>query len=144
ALVIFPLSTALIQKIGRSLKRKSKRVQERISNITSILQEAISGIKVVKAFGMEAYENEKFRRETEHHFKAVLRQVRLNRLSSPLSETLGVMVMAVVMWYGGNLVLSGSQLSSEDFIRFITFLFIMMEPIKSLGELNNNIQIALA
>lgn len=144
ALVIFPLSTALIQKIGRSLKRKSRRVQERISNITSILQEAISGIKVVKAFGMEAYENEKFRRETEHHFKAVLRQVRLNRLSSPLSETLGVAVMAVVMWYGGNLVLSGSRLSSEDFIRFITFLFIMMEPIKSLGELNNNIQIALA
>ncbi len=144
ALIIFPVTTVIIQKIGRSLKRRSQRVQERIADITTNLQEVISGIKVVKAFGMEDYENQQFKQRTERHFRAVLRKVRLKRLASPLSETLGVTVMVGVLWYGGKLVLSGQLLSSEDFIRFIILLFSMMEPLKSLGEFNNNIQIALA
>jgi subfamily B ATP-binding cassette protein MsbA len=144
ALVIFPLTTAAIQMIGRSLKRKSRRVQERISDITSNLQEVISGIKVVKAFGMEDYEARKFAQRTSDHFKAVLRQVRLKRLASPLSETLGVSVMVAVLWYGGKMVLAGQLLSSEDFVRFIVLLFAMMEPIRSLSDLNTNLQIAMA
>ncbi|NOX37137.1 MAG: ABC transporter ATP-binding protein [Calditrichaeota bacterium] len=144
AFVVIPLSGILIHKIGQSLKRKSRRVQERIAAITTVLQETITGIKVVKAFSMEPYENEKFRQKTEDHFRTVLRQVRLNRLSSPLSETLGVGIMVSVLWFGGQLVLTGQLISSEDFIRFIVVLFSMMQPIKSLAEVNNNIQIALA
>lgn len=144
ALIIIPVTGILIQKIGQSLKRKSRRVQERIAEITSILQETLSGIKVVKAFSMEKYESEKFSRKTYEHFRAVLKQVRMNRLSSPLSETLGVGIMVSVLWFGGQLVLTGKLLSSEDFIRFIVVLFSVMEPIKSLGQLNNNVQIALA
>ncbi len=144
ALIVFPLSTVVIQRIGKSLRRKSRRVQERISDITGLLQETISGIKVVKAFAMEDYEDEKFKHYSERHFRAILRRVRLHRLSSPLSESLGVGVMASVLWFGGSLVLEGQLLSSEDFIRFVILLFAMMDPIKSLGDLNNNIQIALA
>jgi subfamily B ATP-binding cassette protein MsbA len=144
ALVIFPLTTSAIQMIGRSLKRKSRRVQERISDITSNLQEVISGIKVVKAFGMEDYEAKKFAQRTTEHYKAVLRQVRLKRLASPLSETLGVSVMVAVLWYGGKMVLAGQLLTSEDFVRFIVLLFAMMEPIRSLSDLNTNLQIAVA
>jgi len=123
ALLVIPFSGILIYQIGQSLKRKSRRVQERIAEVTTNLQETISGIKIVKAFGM---------------------QVRMNRLSSPLSETLGVGIMVSILWFGGQLVLSGRLLSPEDFIRFIVVLFSVMQPIKSLGELNNNIQIALA
>jgi subfamily B ATP-binding cassette protein MsbA len=144
ALVVFPVTGILITKVGQSLKRKSKRVQERIADITTILEETISGIKIVKAFSMEKYENNKFRAKTTSHFKAALRQVRLNRLSTPLSETLGIGIMVFVLWFGGQLVLSGKLISSEDFIRFIAVLFSVMAPIKSLGELNNNVQIALA
>ncbi|MEJ2633993.1 MAG: ABC transporter ATP-binding protein [Calditrichia bacterium] len=144
ALIIIPISGVLIQRIGQSLKRKSRRVQERIADVTTVLQETISGVNVVKAFAMENFESEKFRSKTHDHFRAVLRQVRLNRLSSPLSETLGVGIMVSVLWFGGKLVLSGQLLTSEDFIRFIIILFSVMEPIKSLGELNNNIQMALA
>ncbi len=144
AFLVFPVSGLMIQKIGKSLKRKSRRVQERISDITILLQEAISGIKIVKAFAMEEYENRRFQSKTRHHFRAVLRQVRLNRLSRPLSETLGVGIMVAVLWFGGSLVLRGQLISSEDFIRFIIILFSIMDPIKSLGDLNNNIQIALA
>ncbi len=144
AMIVFPVTGILITKVGQSLKRKSKRVQERIADITTVLEETISGIKIVKAFSMEKYEYDKFFAKTSSHFKAVLRQVRLNRLSTPLSETLGIGIMVFVLWFGGQLVLSGKLISSEDFIRFIAVLFSVMAPIKSLGELNNNIQIALA
>ncbi|MCB0277616.1 MAG: ABC transporter ATP-binding protein [Calditrichaeota bacterium] len=144
ALIVFPVSLGLIQQIGKSLKRKSKRVQENIAQITATLQEAISSVKVVKAFGMEDFEMARFHGNTLAHFRAVLRQVRLRRLSSPLSETLGVGIMICVIWFGGQLVLRGQLLSSEDFIRFIVLLFTLMDPIKKMGELYNNIQIALA
>jgi subfamily B ATP-binding cassette protein MsbA len=144
ASLVLPLTSALIRKIGNSLKRKSHRVQERIADITTVLQETISGIKVVKAFAMEKYENNKFGHFISDHFIAIVRQVRLQRLASPLSETLGVFVMASVIWYGGNMVLQGQGLTPEDFIRFIIILFSILEPIKSLGDLNNNVQIALA
>jgi len=144
ALVVIPLSGILIQRIGQSLKRKSRRVQERIAEMTSVLQESITGVRVVKAFSMEPYTAAKFGGKVSDHFRAVLKQVRLHRLSSPLSETLGVGILVCVLWAGGRLVLRGELLDPEDFIRFLVILFSVMQPIKSLAELNNNVQIALA
>lgn len=144
AFIIFPLTGILITKIGQSLKRKSQRVQEKIADVTTVLQETISGVKVVKAFSMEKYESNKFHQKTFGHFRAVVRQVRLHRLSGPLSETMGIGIMAGVMYYGGQLVLSGELLNSEDFVRFIIILFSLMDPIKKLGQFNNDIQISLA
>ncbi len=144
ALLVIPLTGILISKIGQSLKRKSKRVQERIADITTIIEETISGIKIVKAFSMERYESKKFQHKTMEHFRAAFRQSRLNRLSSPVSETLGIGIMVAVLWFGGKLVLSGDLISSEDFIRFLAVLFSVMAPIKSLGQFNNEVQISLA
>jgi subfamily B ATP-binding cassette protein MsbA len=93
---------------------------------------------------MEKYENKKFEEKTDVHFRAVVRQLRLNRLGSPLSETLGIGIMVLVLWFGGQLVLGGELLTAEDFIRFLAVLFSILSPIKSLGQLNNDIQIALA
>ncbi len=144
SVTVVPLTTILIQRIGKSLKRKSRRVQERLAEITNNLQEKLSGIKVVKAFAAERYEDRLFYQNTDHHFRETLRRVRLKRLSGPLSETVGVTVMVGVLWVGGQMVLDGQLLSSEDFIRFIILLYAMLQPIKSFGEMNNNIQIALA
>lgn len=144
AITILPVTGILIKKIGASLRRRSNRVQEKIADITSVLQETISGIKVVKAFSMEKYEDSKFRQFSLTHFRAVVKQIRMQRLSSPLSETLGVWIMAGVIFYGGILVYQGNSLSSEDFMRFLIILFAVLEPLKSLGELNNNAQIAMA
>jgi ATP-binding cassette, subfamily B, bacterial MsbA len=144
ALVVIPLSGILIQRIGQSLKRKSRRVQERIAEMTSTLQESLAGVKVIKAFTMEKYAAGKFSNRVDQHFRAVLKQVRMNRLSSPLSETLGVGILVAVLWVGGHQVLSGRLIDPEDFIRFLVILFSVMAPIKSLAELNNNVQIALA
>ncbi len=144
ASIVFPLTGVIIGKIGQSLKRKSHRVQERIADVTTVLQETITGVKVVKAFSMEKYEANKFYTKTSDHFKAVLRRTRLHRLSGPLSEMTGIGIMVCVLWYGGHMTLSGELLSSEDFIRFIAILFALMDPIKKLGQFNNDVQISLA
>jgi len=144
ASIVFPLTGLLIGKIGQSLKRKSRRVQERIADVTTVLQETITGINVVKAFSMEKYESDKFNKKTYEHFRTALRKTRLHRLSGPLSEVTGIGIMVCVLWYGGQLVLTGQLLSSEDFIRFIAILFSLMDPIKKMGEINNDIQISLA
>ncbi|MCK4305043.1 MAG: ABC transporter ATP-binding protein [Candidatus Eisenbacteria sp.] len=144
AALVIPLSGVVIYRIGQSLKRKSYREQERIAEVTSRLHDTLSGIKVVQAFCQEHQEAERFREKTNRHFQAVLRKVRMNRLSSPLSETLGVGIMVAVLWYGGRQVLSQQGLSPEDFIRFLAILFAILDPIKSLAGLNNSIQIALA
>ena len=144
AMIVLPLTTFIIRKISNSLRRRSKRVQERIADITTILQETISGIKVVKAFAMEKYENKKFRERTKDHFLAVIRQIRTQRLAGPISETVGIAVMVGVILYGGALVLHGNSIQAEDFMRFLFILFAILEPLKSLAEVNNNIQIALA
>ncbi len=144
AIIVLPLTTFIVRKIGNSLRRRSIRVQEKIADITSVLQETISGIKVVKAFAMENYENKKFRERTGDHFRAVIRQIRTLRLANPISETVGIAVMVGVILYGGVLVLEGSTLHAEDFMRFLFILFAILDPLKSLTEVNNNIQIALA
>jgi subfamily B ATP-binding cassette protein MsbA len=144
ASIVFPLTGVIIGKIGQSLKRKSHRVQERIADVTTVLQETITGIKVVKAFSMEKYESKKFNSKTYEHFKIFVRRTRLHRLTGPLSEVTGIGIMICVLWYGGQMVLSGELLSSEDFIRFIAILFSLMDPIKKIGEFNNDVQISLA
>jgi subfamily B ATP-binding cassette protein MsbA len=144
AVTVLPITGFVIRIIGMSLKRRSTRVQERIADITTVLQETISGIKVVKAFAMEEYESNKFRKKTGEHFRSIVKQVRMWRLASPLSETIGASIISIVIWYGGNLVLQSNTLTSEDFIRFLVILFALMEPVKSIGELNSDIQISIA
>ena len=144
AVTVLPITGFIIRQIGMSLKRRSTRVQERIADITTVLQETISGIKVVKAFAMEEYESTKFRKKTSEHFRSIVKQVRMWRIANPLSETIGASIITVVIWYGGSLVLEGGTLTSEDFIRFLVILFAMMEPVKSIGELYSNIQISIA
>ena len=144
ALLVIPATGFVIQRTGQSLKRRSRREQERIADVTARLQDKLPGIRVIQAFGQEETEAESFRAVTERHFRAVLRKVRMNRLAPPLSETLGVGIMVAVLWFGGRMVLVDQTLTAEDFIRFLAILFAVLDPIKSLANLNNNIQIAVA
>lgn len=142
--IILPISGFIITKIGQSLKRKSKRTQEKIADITSILQETISGIRIVKAFAMEKFEIDRFKRGTESYRNVAVRKSGLKALSSPLSEFIAAVIGVIILWYGGKLVFKGELLSPEDFIRFILVVFSMMHPIKQVGKLNNKIQEGLA
>lgn len=144
AVIILPVTMFMIAKIGQSIRRKSVRTSRKIAGITAILNETISGIRVVKAFAMEAFEKRRFFRETRNYFRLTFRRRRLRAISTPVNETFSVLVGVVLLWLGGNQVLSGSGIEAEDFIRFIILLFAIMTPIRSLNMVNVDLQEGIA
>lgn len=144
ALIIVPTSSLLIAWLGSRLKKLTTQLQRKLGDITSVLQETISGVKIVKAFGMENYENNRFMLETKNYFNMVLRTVRIRNLSSPVTEVLSIIIGALIIYYGGLLVLQDKTLEASQFLGFLFAIFQMMPPIKELGSVNNRIQEASA
>jgi subfamily B ATP-binding cassette protein MsbA len=144
AFVIVPIASLIIAWIGNKLKKQTIILQTKLADITSILQETISGVKIVKAFGMERFENNRFMNETKSYFKLVLKTVRTRNLSSPITEILSVIIGVVIIYYGGILVLVDGTLNASQFLGFLFAIFQMMPPIKELGSVNNRIQEASA
>ena len=140
ALVVLPFTMVIISWIGVKLRKQSSIVQAKIADITTILQETISGVKIVKAFGMEDYENKKFIKETGNYLKLMLKIVRVRNLSSPITEFLSVLVGVFIIYYGGTLVLQAHTLKASEFLGFLFAIFQMMPPIKELSSVNNRIQ----
>jgi subfamily B ATP-binding cassette protein MsbA len=115
-----------------------------MADVTSVLQESISGIRVVKAFAMEEFEIRKFHRVAKDYFKALLRITRVNKLAGPLTEFLGAIVGVALLWFGGQQVLAGQGLSPGQFIFFLLAIFSVMQPVKELSSINNRLQEAVA
>jgi subfamily B ATP-binding cassette protein MsbA len=111
-----------------------------MADITSILQETISGVKIVKAFGKEEYENKKFLAETKNFFRLMLKITRIRNASSPITEFLSIVVGVVIIYYGGELVLEQKTLKAAEFLGFLFAIFQMMPPIKELSSVVNRIQ----
>ncbi len=132
-LILMPLSVLLVKKMGQYLKRYAQRTQERMAEMSSALQETVGGARVVKAFGTEKFETGRFIDLSQQYFRAMLKLSRVRFLSHPLSETLGVAVIALVLWVGGQEVLSGRGLAPEDFALYLFSLFSLIAPVKSLG-----------
>ena len=97
-----------------------------MADITSILQETISGVKIVKAFGMERFENNRFMNETKSYFRLVLKTVRTRNLSSPITEILSVIIGVVIIYYGGILVLVDGTLNASQFLGFLFAIFLSL------------------
>jgi ATP-binding cassette, subfamily B, bacterial MsbA len=144
ALLVLPLSLGVIVRIGKRLRRYSHRQQERLADLTSVLQETVYGIRVVKAFAMEAFERRRFLRESERLFRDVFKIARTARLSSPLAEQLSAVVAIFILWYGGRQVLVEQTLAPEAFITFLVCLFSLVHPLKELSQVNNAIQEGMA
>ncbi len=141
ALAVLPLSLLTIVQIGRRLRRYSHRQQEKLANLTAILQETVSGVRVVKAFAMERYETDRFWRESRRLYRDMFKIARMQSISSPLTEQLSVVVGLSILWYGGREVLSGAeQLPPDLFILFLVSIFSLVRPIKELSGVNNAIQ----
>lgn len=140
AIIILPFSMFIIAWIGVKLRKQSSIIQAKMADITSILQETISGVKIVKSFGMENYENKKFVKETKNYFKLMLRIVRVRNLSSPITEFLSVIVGVIIIYYGGTLVLQQETLKASEFMGFLLAIFQLMPPIKELSSVTNRIQ----
>lgn len=144
AFIILPFSSAIIIWIGFKLRKQTTVLQQKLADITSVLQETISGVKIVKSFGMEPYENKRFTDETKSFFKLVLRIVRIRNASSPITEFISVIIGVFIIYYGGTLVLQDNVLSASEFLGFLFAIFQMLPPIKELSSVNNRIQEASA
>jgi len=144
AIVILPLAGITIVTIGRSIRRKSRRTQTKIAEIMQILTETLSSIRIVKAFVNEKEEVKKFTGESQNYFNLLLQRARLDLISGPVTESFGVIIGVVLLWYGGMEVLSNEGLSAEDFIRFIVILFAILGPIKQMSNVNIKIQMGAA
>ena len=144
SVILLPISGLLIFKISSSIRRKSKRMLRQIAVVVNRIYDTIDGIRVIKAFGAGKKEDKRFVREADRYFWLALRQMRLNVLSSPLTETLGTFVGVGVLFFAGTAVLNTGFLSSEDFIRFIIILFSILTPVKNIGKMHHKIQMGIA
>jgi ATP-binding cassette, subfamily B, bacterial MsbA len=144
SILIVPITGLAITAIGRSVRRKSRRIAAKIADITNINTETLSSIRIVKAFTTENFESNRFLKETFKFFKLILRRARLRLLAVPLTEIIGVSVAAVLIIIGGRKVLVDQSMTSEDFLRFILVLFSALAPIRLLSNVNMEIQTGLA
>ncbi|MDP6169312.1 MAG: ABC transporter ATP-binding protein [Candidatus Marinimicrobia bacterium] len=140
AIFIIPFSQFVIQKIGKSIRRKARRNTKQIGGILSIITENLSTTRIVKAFSMEKNEVKRFDQESWKYFGLLFRSSKLRLLSSPIIETIGVSMAVILLWLGGSEVMIGSTLSSEDFLRFMFLLFSMLGPVRSLSNVHITLQ----
>jgi ATP-binding cassette, subfamily B, bacterial MsbA len=143
AMFVFPLTIYPIAKFGAKMRNIATRTQVTIGSLTTLLQETISGTRIVKAFGMEEYENKRFANENEHLFKLALKSVSVNAISSPFMEFLGGIGIAAIVFYGGYQVIKGVS-TPGTFFSFLTALIMLYEPVKRLTNVNNTIQQGIA
>jgi ATP-binding cassette, subfamily B, bacterial MsbA len=140
SIAVIPVTMLFIRIIGKRLKRDTGRSQEKMADITSVLQETISGVKVVKAFGMERFEIRKFTEQTRQYFRRMLRIARMRNLAHPVTEFLSVIAGVVIIWYGGRQVLELGTLRPAEFMGFLFAIFQMMPPMKNLTAVMNRLQ----
>ncbi len=141
---VLPPSMLIIILLGRRLRKKSHRAQERMADFASIISETVFGVRVVKAFAMEKFEESKFLRVLGLHRRSEISLRRLHALSGPLTEILGAVASGVILWFGGRAVLSGDGISAGRFFVFLAAALSMMDPIKSISKANAGIQAGLA
>ncbi len=144
SLLVVPPSVALIVWLGKKLRRRSTITQERMADLNSILQETLTGIRLVKAFSMEEFEKKKFAGAAETYFRSFVKQRRLGAMASPLSEYLGVVAATTVLWYGGHEILLKQALEPQQFFIFLFAMLQLMNPLKSLSNVNATLQEGLA
>jgi subfamily B ATP-binding cassette protein MsbA len=143
ALIILPIAFIPVVKFGRRVRRVSTGVQESMADLSSFLHETFTGSRIVKAFGMEAYEKKRFAEKTQKLFNLEIRAVIARSLSSPIMEFLGGLGIAFIIWYGGYRVINGTS-TVGTFFSFMAAVLMLYDPVKKLSKLNNAIQEGLA
>ena len=145
SLLVLPISGFVINRLGQSLFRRTGRLQTEMGNLMSILNETLGGIRVVKAFDMEAFETRKFSAAASTYFQRALRLSRVSKMASPLSEVLAGSVGIGILYIGGMQALGGtSSLSADEFVTFLLVLFSMFSPLREVTKAYARLQEGLA
>jgi subfamily B ATP-binding cassette protein MsbA len=142
-LLVFPIAVIPITQFSKRLRKFSRKSQQRMGSITTLLHETITGIRIVKAFTMEEYEKKRFADENNRFFTTVLKRMIIRALSHPVMELIAGICFAIVIWVGGNSVVKG-EMTPGDFSSFLAALAMVYAPIRDLNKMNLEIQDGLA
>ncbi len=140
---LFPLILYPVIRIGKRLRKISTSSQEKIGDINNMLLETISASKLVKAFCMEDYEWNRFKDYNQHFYKLSMKSIRITKLISPMTESIGVLCVAVILWIVGKSIVDG-DLSIGVFSTFLAAIFSLMKPVKKLSGVYGTTQQAMA
>jgi subfamily B ATP-binding cassette protein MsbA len=138
--LVMPISALIISTIGKSLKRSSVRAQGQLGYVISLFEEMLTGLRILKAFNAEDRASEKFEESSNAYRKSMNSVLRKTDLSSPMSETLGVIVVLLVVWFGGKQVLVDQQLTGGALIAYVGFFYQIIPAFKSFTTAIYNVQ----
>jgi len=143
ALLLFvPVVITSSRRIGRSVRTRTRSGQDKLAEIQNILHETVTGNRIVKAFNTELWEILRFKKAASRLFRANLRSVRIQSISSPLMDTIGSIAIALLLWIGRNEILHG-RMTAEVFITFIIALFKLYDPVRKFASFYNSFQQAM-
>lgn len=148
--VFIPISGFVISKIGKSLKGKSKRAQDENGYLISVVEETLGGLKVVKSYNAEGAFTNKFNNSIHRLYRLTNSIGRKNNLSSPMSEFMGIVVIAILLWYGGNMVLvetfanGAPLLEGSKFIAYMGLAYNILTPAKAISKASYQVKSGLA
>lgn len=143
AIVVAPLLIALLQPLLRKLRRGHRRLSNQYGEMTAVVQESVSGIRLVKSFRGEAYEEARFRDESGRYARGMVRVTRLSVLAQPITETLGTAIAVVILWAGARLVDTG-EMDGSTLIAFLLIVMRTLQPLKQLSQVPTTAQQSLA
>src|SRR5690349_20251595 len=141
--IVIPLAVLTMTRMGKRLRALATSGQERMGDMASTLQESLSGIRMVKAYGREEAEAERFKESNKAFLNTTMKAIQVSSLGSSHMEVIGVVGVAAIIWYGGSLVING-DMTPGAFFSFLTAMFMAFTPIRRLSGSNNTIQQALA
>lgn len=132
--IFIPIAGALISRIGKSLKKKSDRVQKEQGEFLSIVEETLGGLRVIKAFNAESRFYKTFKSSTERFFRFSNTLLNRQNLASPTGEFLGILVIGVLLWFGGKMVLVDETLDAASFIAYMGLAYNILTPAKAISK----------
>lgn len=137
--LLLPLAGLIVGRIGRSLKKHTNKAQAKWGEILSQMEETLTGLRIIKAFNAEGRVKKQFFNLVDEIFKIKNKILNRRDLASPVSETLGVIILCSVLWFGGKLVLSGEILSGSSFIAYVALFSQIINPSKALSQAAYNV-----
>ncbi len=143
SLIFLPMASIPIVKFGKIFRRLSVIIQEETAKTSSLMHESITGAPVVKAFGMEAHETNRFRKQVTKLYDILMKKAKYYRFQHPIMEGIGGLGIVIMVWFGGKAVIAGES-TPGTFFSFLTALFMIYDPIKGVSKVNVTIQDGLA
>src|SRR5215204_799704 len=143
ALVVAPILIGLLQPLLRKLRKGHRRLSNQYGDMTAVVQESVSGIRLVKSFGGEAYEESRFREGSGRYARGMVRVTRLAVLAQPITETVGTAVAVTILWAGARMV-DANAITGSVLITFLILVMRMLQPLKQLSQVPTTAQQSLA